>query len=94
MSKKTLLKVTAIVVCFAFLLLSSPGLTSAKTKTRQFDLNNIIKKPVAFFTSLLSFLPINDTGMNAGSDGLLTNNPNTKVKITGDLNCGRASGDD
>ena len=94
MSKKTLLKVTAIVVCFAFLLLSSPGLTSAKTKTRQFDLNNIIKKPVAFFTSLLSFLPINDTGMNAGSDGSFGEKTENKTKITGGLSSHRESDED
>ena len=94
MSKKTLLKTTAIVVCFAFLLLSSPGLTSARTKHAKLDLSNIIKKPVAFFSSLLSFLPFNSTGMDAGDDSTSTRDPSKKIKITGDLNCGRASDGD
>ena len=94
MPKKTLLKVTAIVVCFAFLLLSSPGLASAKARSDKFNLNNIIKKPVTLFSSLLSFLPIHDSGMNADSDGLSSKKTTKRVRITGDLNCGRVSGDD
>lgn len=94
MSKKTLLKTTAIVVCFAFLLLSSHGLASARMKPAKFDLSNIIKKPVAFFSSLLSFLPINNTGMDAGSDSSFGEKSNSKTKITGGLASHRLSDGD
>ena len=94
MSKKALFKTTAIVVCFAFLLLSSPGLTSATMKATKFDLSNFIKKPVAFFSSLLSFLPINNTGMDAGSESLLGEKTNSKAKITGGLASHRVSDGD
>jgi hypothetical protein len=63
MSKKTLFKAAAIVICFAFLSLSFPGITDARPRSPKLDFANLIKKPVFIFSSLLSFLPIFDTGI-------------------------------
>lgn len=63
MSKKTLFKAAAIVICFAFLSLSFPGITDARPRSPKLDFHNLIKKPVFIFSSLLSFLPIFDTGI-------------------------------
>jgi len=68
MSKKTLFKVSAIVICFAFLSLSFPGITDARPRTPKANFNNLINKPVFIFSSLLSFLPIFDTGVIIAKD--------------------------
>jgi hypothetical protein len=63
MSKKTLFKAAAIVICFAFLSLSFPGITDARPRSPKLDFYHLIKKPIFVFSSLLSFLPIFDTGV-------------------------------
>jgi hypothetical protein len=68
MSKKTLFKAAAIVICFAFLSLSFPGIANARPRTPKVDFTNLIKKPVFIFSSLLSFLPIFDTGIIIAKD--------------------------
>lgn len=68
MSKKTLFKAAAIVICFAFLSLSFPGITDARPRSPKVDFANLIKKPVFIFSSLLSFLPIFDTGIIIAKD--------------------------
>ena len=68
MSKKTLFKAAAIVICFAFLSLSFPGITDARPRSPKVDFANFIKKPVFIFSSLLSFFPIFDTGIIITTD--------------------------
>jgi hypothetical protein len=87
MPKKTI-KVTALIVCFALLVLSVPTL-NAKPKNGRFDIDRFIKKQVAFVASLLSFLPFNDGGTDKApneQDGI-----KSKIKITADLESGRPS---
>jgi hypothetical protein len=88
MPKRTLFKVTALVVCFTILALSVPSVY-AKGGSDRFDVGTFFKKQVAFLTSLLSFLPFFDNGPDVpvyGGDDYM--NP---VKSTGDLESGRPS---
>jgi hypothetical protein len=88
MPKRTLFKVTALIVCFAILALSVPSVY-AKGGSDRFDVGAFFKKQVAFFTSLLSFLPFFDNGPDApvlGGDDYLS-----PVKATGDLDSPRPS---
>ena len=78
---------TALIVCFTILALSVPSVY-AKPGSNRIDVGTFLKKQVAFFTSLLSFLPFFDNGPNVpgyGSDDF------NNVKTTGDLDSGRPS---
>jgi hypothetical protein len=87
MPKKTI-KVTAVIVCFALLVLSVPTL-NAKPKNNRFDIDRFIKKQVAFVNSLLSFLPFRDGGTDKAPNE--QGGIKSKIKITGDLESGRVS---
>jgi len=91
MPKRTLFKVTALIVCFTILALSVPS-AYAKSGPDRFDVGTFIKKQVKVFTSLLSFLPFFDSGPDVpvyGGDDYLNN-----VKVTGGLKSDRPSGGD
>lgn len=85
MSKKTLFKAAAIVICFAFLSLSFPGITDARPRSPKVDFTNLIKKPVFIFSSLLSFLPIFDTGIIIAKDKNPEKTLGSDARITGGL---------
>ena len=91
MPKRTLFKVTALIACFTILALSVPS-AYAKPRPDGFDVGSFFKKQVAFFTSLLSFLPFFDNGSNVGVYG--DNNNLNNVKVTGGLKSDRPSGGD
>jgi hypothetical protein len=91
MPKRTLFKVTALIVCFTLLALSVPSVY-AKPGSSRIDVGTFLKKQVAFFTSLLSFLPFFDNGPDGpaiGGDDYQHN-----VKVTGGLKSDRPSGGD
>lgn len=90
MPKRTFFKVTALIVCFTILALSVPSVY-AKPGSSRLDVGSFLKKQVAFFTSLLSFLPFFDNGPAVpgyGSDDF------NSVKTTGGLKSDRPSGGD
>jgi len=87
MPKRTLFKVTALVVCFTILALSVPS-AYAKPRPDRFDVGAFFKKQVAFFTSLLSFLPFFDNGSGPVIGG---DDYQNHVKSTGDLDSPRPS---
>ena len=87
MPKRTLFKVTALVVCFTILALSVPSVY-AKDGSSRFDVGTFLKKQVAFLSSLLSFLPFFDNGPNVPVYGGDSEN---LVKTTGDLESGKPS---
>ena len=88
MPKRTLFKVTALIVCFTILALSVPS-AYAKPRPNGFDVGAFFKKQVAFVTSLLSFLPFFDNGPDVGVYG--NDDYQNNVKTTGDLDSGRPS---
>ncbi len=87
MPKRTLFKATALIICFTVLALSVPSVY-AKPGANRLDVGSFLKKQVAFFTSLLSFLPFFDNGPDV--PGYAGNDYNT-VKTTGDLDSPRPS---
>ena len=90
MPKRTLFKVTALVVCFTILALSVPSVY-AKDGSSRFDVGTFLKKQVAFLSSLLSFLPFFDNGPNVPVYGGDSEN---NIKVTGGLKSDRPSGGD
>ena len=91
MPKRTLFKVTALIICFTILALSVPS-TYAKPGPNRLDVSSFLKKQVAFFTSLLSFLPFFDNSPDVpgfGGDDYQQN-----IKVTGGLKSDRPSGSD
>lgn len=82
MSRKTLFKATAIVVCFAILALSMPGTAQAGPNFKR-----IIRTPISFLSSLFSFIlvlsPHQDSTPPDQADD--SSNINKKVKTTGEL---------
>jgi hypothetical protein len=94
MLKKSLLRVTAILVCFAIITMVVPGTVQAKSGKKS-TFKKIFEKPAAFFSSLLSFLPFfnsdNDKSADSyyGSKGVIRG-----MKTTGELNSKRPSDDD
>ena len=96
---KSLLKATAIVVCFAFLLLAFPGVIQAKPRTSKFY-NNFFRKPLAIFAEFMSFLPFYDIPVYEQPQQVpdkrntRTNKLTKNMKITGDINRGRVAKED
>jgi len=90
MSRKTLFKATAIVVCFAILALSMPGTAQARPNI---NIKRIIRTPISFLSSLFSFIPIlshhQDRTRPEQADD--SSNINKKIKITGELESIRIS---
>ncbi len=91
MSKKTLIKITAIVVCFAFIGLTLPGMADAKTKAKKINITKILKKPASFISSLLGIIPIYGNGKYFANEDVLSGNNEKRIKTTGDLHRGRPS---
>ena len=84
MSRKTLFKATAIVVCFAILALSMPGTAQARPNI---NIKRIIRTPISFLSSLFSFIPVlsphqDSTPPEQAED---SSNINKKIKTTGEL---------
>lgn len=92
--KKTLKKVTAVIICFAFLTLVFPGIADAKPRVKKFNFKQLIRKPAIFLVSLLSYVPIYDIGSDYDRHDPSVKKINSRMRITGDLNKGRPSGDD
>jgi hypothetical protein len=96
---KTLVKTTAIVVCFAFLLLAFPNVIQAKPRTSKFY-NNFFRKPLAIFAEFFSFLPFYDIPVYEQPQQVPTkrttrsNKLSKNLKITGDINRGRVAKED
>jgi len=92
MRKKALFKVIAVATCLAILSLSAPGLFAAERPIHKFPIRNIIKTPIMFIASIISFIPIYDTGRYVISPGV---NKNVNgIKITGVLDSARPIEDD
>ncbi|MBS3820027.1 hypothetical protein KGY73_11085 [bacterium] len=94
MRKKIFFKVSAVVACLAILSLSVPNLMAAEKGNPDFSFNVLLKKPGAFLSSLLSFLPIFDNGDSHSSDKVNNDKDNSKVKLTGGLGSGKLSDGD
>jgi len=94
MCKKNFFKVAAMMACLGILLLSVPGTYAMDKKASKFDYKLLIKKPAMFFSSLLSFIPIFDTGKATVSTDNTQDNYGKKIKITGGLVQGKPSDGD
>jgi len=92
--KKTMKKVTAIIVCFVFIAMVFPGLADAKPRVKKFNFKQLIRKPAIFLVSLLSYVPIYDIGADYDRVEPYGKKIKTRMTITGDLNKGRPSGGD
>jgi hypothetical protein len=96
--KKSLIKATAIVVCFAFLLLSFPGVIQASPRTTRSFYQNFFTKPLAFFAEFMSFLPIFDyypyQDTKTVETRTYTNKFSKNMKTTGGLSSQRPSKED
>lgn len=90
--RKKISKLAAIVACVGILSLSAPFISAADAKAPQFNFKVLVKNPVAFFSALLSFLPIFDNGKTVASSD--SNGSNGKVKITGGLQSDRLGNGD
>ncbi len=92
MHKKALTKAIAVVTCLAILSLSAPGLFAAERPIQKYHFKNIIIKPILFITSIISFIPIYDTGKYVISPDV--NKNAKKIMITGGLSIDRVCEDD
>jgi len=96
--KKSLLKVTAIAVCFAFLLLAFPGVIEAKPRSSKYYYQNFFRKPLALFAQFMSFLPFYDMPSldepQMYETKTVTKKLSKKMKITGGLSSHRPSKED
>jgi hypothetical protein len=94
---KSLVKATAIAVCFAFLLLSFPGLIQAKPKTPRISFK-WFEKPVYLIAELMNFLPIYTIpGYSPFKDihvKTVVSKSGSNIKATGGLSSHRPSRDD
>ena len=93
MSKKTLIKITAVVVCFAFIGLTLPGTVDAKPKAKKINITKIFKKPVSFISSLLGIVPIYGNGKYY-TEETPTSSKHKRLKVTGTLPSHRLSDKD
>ncbi len=99
---KSLLKFTAIAVCFAFLLLSFPGAIQAQPRNSRSYFQRIVLRPLALFAEFFSFLPfydLPDVEYNFDYTEDVYNQParneiRTKMKVTGGLSSHRLSEED
>ena len=99
--KKSLVKATAIVVCFAFLLLAFPGVIQAKPRTSMFY-HDFFRKPLAIFAEFMSFLPFYDIPFYEEPVPVPTTTKRTtrssklskNLKVTGGLSSPRPSKED
>ena len=84
-------KVVALVAIAAILSLSAPGLFAAQKARPKLDFRAFIESPYALFSSLISFVPLLDSGNH-------TPNVDKKLKreimITGTADIDRASDGD
>lgn len=94
MRKNIFFKVSALVACLAVLSLSVPNLMAAEKGNPDFSFKVLLKKPGAFLSSLLSFLPIFDGGDSTSSDKADNDKEDSKIKLTGGLGSGRVSDGD
>ena len=92
MHKKALTKAIAVATCLAILSLSAPGLFAAERPIQKYHFKNIIKIPIMFIASIISFIPINDTGRYVISPDV--NKKVKKIQITGGLSIDRVCEDD
>ena len=97
--KKSHVKATAIVVCFAFLLLSFPSMIQASPRTGKYIYQRILAKPLAFFAEFFSFLPIFDyypyqEEPQTVETRTYTNKFSQNMKTTGGLSSQRPSKED
>jgi len=92
MRKKTL-KFVALFAIAGILLLSMPVAFASDAKAPRFDFKTFVKKPIALFTSLFSFIPIFKSGKYT-----ISSDPDEetqgKVKVTGGLTQSRPSDSD
>ena len=94
MSKKALIKIVAVVVCFAFIGLTLPGMVDAKPKVKKINITKILKKPASFISSLLGIVPIYGNGKYIAKDDVLSGNNGKRIKTTGGLPSHRLSDGD
>ena len=92
MRKKALTKAIAVATCLAVLSLSAPGLFAAERPIQKYHFKNIIKIPIMFIASFISFIPIYDTGKYVISPDV--NKKVNGIKITGVLDSARPIEDD
>jgi len=97
--KKPLLKVTAISVCFALLLLAFPNVIQAKPRTQKNFYDLFIRTPFAMIAEFMSFLPIVDMPVfqapnQPTNEKTVNRKLKRNMKVTGDINRGRTSKDD
>jgi len=92
MRKKALTKAIAVATCLAILSLSAPGLFAAERPIQKYHFKNIIKIPIMFIASFISFIPIYDTGKYVISPDV--NKKVNGIKITGVLDSCRPIEDD
>ena len=94
---KSLVKATAIAVCFAFLMLSFPGLIQAKPRSARAYFK-WFEKPAYVLAQVMNFLPIYTIpGYSPVKDihaKTVVSKSGSKIKITGDINKGRPSRED
>lgn len=97
--KKSLIKATAIFVCFAFLLLAFPDVIQASPRTTKSFYHRIFSKPLAFFAEFMSLLPIFDfqpyyQDPQTVETRTYTNKFSKNMKVTGGLSSQRPSKED
>ncbi len=96
--KKSLLKATAITVCFALLLLAFPNVIQARPRTQKNFYNLFIRTPFAMIVEFMSFLPIVDMPVfqapNQVTGKTVTRKLSKNMKVTGGLSSQRPSKED
>ena len=96
--KKSILKATAILVCFAFLLLAFPGVIDAKPRNAKFY-ERFFRKPLAIFAEFISYLPFYDIPIYQHHSSVAPRTTTSsrfekKLKSTGGLSSPRPSKED
>jgi hypothetical protein len=96
--KKSLLKGTAIAVCFALLLLAFPNVVQAQPRNAQYFFEKFIRTPFAIFAEFMSFLPIVDMPVfqapSQTTSKTVTRKLSKNMKVTGGLSSQRPSKED
>jgi hypothetical protein len=96
---KSLLKATAIAVCFALLLLAFPDVIQAKPRTSRHFYEKFIRTPFAMIVEFISFMPIVDFPVFQAPTDRVTNKTVSRrltknMKVTGGLSSQRPSKED